>query len=73
MGKITKRGLGYRIETHVCPYCGKELSIVVGTFGLVEGVFRSDQTVESQEAEKELRLKEFNKAVEKEDKRTLGE
>jgi hypothetical protein len=69
----TKRGLGYRIETHVCPYCGKELRVVVGMFGVLEGVFRSDQTIESQEAEKELRLKEFDKAVEKEEKRTSGE
>jgi len=52
-------------ETFNCPYCGKEIQVAVGPYGIICGVYRGDQTIEAQEAEKRLRTEENEKAVRK--------
>ena len=54
-------------EVHSCPYCGKEVRVAIGPLCTIEGLYRTDQTIEKQEAEKrarvELRREESERVV----------
>jgi hypothetical protein len=50
-------------EVHNCPYCGKEVRVAVGPLCTIEGLYRTDQTVDAQDAEKELRLRESERVI----------
>ena len=50
-------------EVHNCPYCGKEVRVAVGPLCTIEGLYRTDQAIDVQEAEKKLKLEESEKAI----------
>jgi len=55
-------------EVHNCPYCGKEIRVAVGPLCTIEGLYRTDQTIDTQEAEKALKAQESARAIEKAEK-----
>lgn len=60
-------------EVHNCPYCGKEVRVAVGPLCTIEGLYRTDQTMDVQDAEKELKLQERTRESEKAVKRSEEE
>jgi hypothetical protein len=50
-------------EVHDCPYCGKEVRVAVGPLCTIEGLYRTDETIDAQDAGKELRLRESERAI----------